>query len=67
MRADPAEILEVQTTISNATKEIVRLEKILEKQEDEGVYDETLYSKLDELTARRDKAQRELRELENRI
>jgi hypothetical protein len=26
-----------------------------------------LYSKLDELTARRDKAQRELRELENRI
>lgn len=64
INADKGDILELQTTVSNCTKEIVRLEKILEKQEDEGVYDESLYSKLDELTARRDKAQRQLDNLE---
>ena len=64
INADKCDILELQTVVSNCTKEIVRLEKILEKQEDEGVYDESLYSKLDELTARRDKAQRQLDNLE---
>ena len=48
------EIWRLGELIKDKNREISRLEKLLEKQEDEGVYDETLYTKLDDLIGERD-------------
>ena len=45
----------MQDNIQEINKEIVKLEKLQEKQERDGIYDESLYEKLDELIALRDK------------
>ena len=47
----------MQDNIQEINKEIVKLEKLQEKQERDGIYDESLYEKLDELIALRDKLQ----------
>lgn len=46
--------------LSNIEKELRRLDNVLEKQENEGVYEGDIYDKIDNLTEKRDSLQNQL-------
>lgn len=51
---------DLKKELSNIDKELRRLDNILEKQENEGVYEGGIYDKIDNLTEKRDLLQNQL-------
>lgn len=45
--------MELRKELDNISKELVRLEALLDKMEEDGNYDGTIYDKIDELEDRR--------------
>lgn len=57
-------IIDLKKEVSSIEKEMNRLDKVLEKQENEGVFSGDIYDQIDKLTERRDELQKQLDELE---
>lgn len=57
-------IIDLKKEVSSIEKEMNRLDKVLEKQENEGVFSGDIYDQIDKLTERRDELQKQLYELE---
>ena len=51
---------DLKKELSNIEKELRRLDNILEKQENEGVYEGDIYDKIDSLAEKRDSLQNQL-------
>ena len=46
--------------LSNIEKELRRLDNVLEKQENEGIYEGDVYNEIDKLTEKRDSIQNQI-------
>jgi DNA repair exonuclease SbcCD ATPase subunit len=56
---------ELKKKISSIDKELRKLDNLLEKQENEGVFSGDLYDEIDKLTEERDNLQKQLDEIED--
>lgn len=56
---------ELKKKISSIDKELRRLDNLLEKQENEGVFSGDIYDEIDKLTEERDNLQKQLDEIED--
>ena len=56
---------ELKKKISSIDKELRQLDKLLEKQENEGVFGGEIYDEIDKLTEERDNLQKQLDEIED--
>ena len=52
--------VDLKKELLNIEKELRRLDKILEKQENEGIYEGDIYTEIDKLTEKRDSIQNQL-------
>lgn len=52
--------VDLKKELLNIEKELRRLDNILEKQENEGVYEGDIYNEIDKLTEKRDSIQNQL-------
>lgn len=52
--------VDLKKELLNIEKELRRLDNILEKQENEGIYEGDIYTKIDKLTEKRDSIQNQL-------
>ena len=52
--------IDLKKELSNIEKELRRLDNVLEKQENEGIYEGDIYSEIDKLTEKRDSIQNQL-------
>ena len=52
--------VDLKKELLNIEKELRRLDNILEKQENEGIYEGDIYSEIDKLTEKRDSIQNRL-------
>ena len=52
--------VDLKKELLNIEKELRRLDNILEKQENEGIYEGGIYSEIDKLTEKRDSIQNQL-------
>ena len=52
--------VDLKKELLNIEKELRRLDNILEKQENEGIYEGDIYSEIDKLTEKRDSIQNQL-------
>lgn len=51
---------DLKKELSNIEKELRRLDNVLEKQENEGIYEGDIYNEIDKLTEKRDSIQNQL-------
>ena len=52
--------VDLKKELLNIEKELRRLDNILEKQENEGIYEVDIYNEIDKLTEKRDSIQNQL-------
>lgn len=52
--------VDLKKELLNIEKELRRLDNILEKQENEGIYEGDIYTEIDKLTEKRDSIQNQL-------
>ena len=52
--------VDLKKELLNIEKELRRLDNILEKQENEGIYEGDIYSEIDKLTEKRDSIQNQI-------
>ena len=52
--------IDLKKELSNIEKELRRLDNVLEKQENEGIYEGDIYSEIDKLTEKRDSIQNQI-------
>ena len=52
--------VDLKKELSNIEKELRRLDNILEKQENEGIYEGDIYTEIDKLTEKRDSIQNQI-------
>ena len=52
--------VDLKKELSNIEKELRRLDNILEKQENEGIYEGDIYNEIDKLTEKRDSIQNQI-------
>lgn len=52
--------VDLKKELLNIEKELRRLDNILEKQENEGIYEGDIYNEIDKLTEKRDSIQNQL-------
>lgn len=52
--------VDLKKELSNIEKELRRLDNVLEKQENEGIYEGDIYNEIDKLTEKRDSIQNQL-------
>lgn len=52
--------IDLKKELSNIEKELRRLDNVLEKQENEGIYEGDIYNEIDKLTEKRDSIQNQL-------
>lgn len=52
--------VDLKKELLNIEKELRRLDNILEKQENEGIYEGDIYNEIDKLTEKRDSTQNQL-------
>ena len=52
--------VELKKELSNIEKELRRLDNVLEKQENEGIYEGDIYNEIDKLTEKRDSIQNQI-------
>lgn len=52
--------INLKKELSNIEKELRRLDNVLEKQENEGIYEGDIYNEIDKLTEKRDSIQNQL-------
>ena len=52
--------VDLKKELLNIEKELRRLDNILDKQENEGIYEGDIYSEIDKLTEKRDSIQNQL-------
>ena len=52
--------VDLKKELSNIEKELRRLDNVLEKQENEGIYEGDIYNESDKLTEKRDSIQNQL-------
>ena len=57
--------MELKKELDNISKELVKLEALLDKMEEDGNYDGSIYDKIDELEEKRYKLELELEESES--
>lgn len=58
---------DAKVELDNISRELISLEKYLEKIEDEGNYDADLYSKIDQLQARKEELEKYIDENEEEV
>ena len=52
--------IDLKKELSNIEKELRRLDNVLEKQENEGIYERDIYNEIDKLTEKRDSIQNQI-------
>lgn len=52
--------IDLKKELSNIEKELRRLDNVLEKQENEGIYEGDIYDQIDKLTEKRDSIQNQI-------
>ena len=52
--------IDLKKELSNIEKELRRLDNVLEKQENEGIYEGDIYNEIDKLTEKRDSIQNQI-------
>lgn len=52
--------VDLKKELSNIEKELRRLDNVLEKQENEGIYEGDIYDQIDKLTEKRDSIQNQI-------
>lgn len=52
--------VDLKKELSNIEKELRRLDNVLEKQENEGIYEGDIYNEIDKLTEKRDSIQNQI-------
>ena len=52
--------IDLKKELSNIEKELRRLDNVLEKQENEGIYEGDIYTEIDKLTEKRDSIQNQI-------
>ena len=52
--------IDLKKELSNIEKELRRLDNVLEKQENEGIYEGDIYNEIDKLTGKRDSIQNQI-------
>ena len=52
--------IDLKKELSNIEKELRRLDNVLEKQENEGMYEGDIYNEIDKLTEKRDSIQNQI-------
>lgn len=52
--------INLKKELSNIEKELRRLDNVLEKQENEGIYEGYIYNEIDKLTEKRDSIQNQI-------
>ena len=52
--------INLKKELSNIEKELRRLDNVLEKQENEGIYEGDIYNEIDKLTEKRDSIQNQI-------
>ena len=52
--------VDLKKELSNIEKELRRLDNVLEKQENEGIYEGDIYNAIDKLTEKRDSIQNQI-------
>lgn len=52
--------IDLKKELSNIEKELRRLDNVLEKQENEGIYEGDIYNEIDKLTEKRDSMQNQI-------
>lgn len=52
--------VDLKKELSNIEKELRRLDNVLEKQENEGIYEGDIYNQIDKLTEKRDSIQNQI-------
>ena len=52
--------INLKKELSNIEKELRRLDNVLEKQENEGIYEGDIYDQIDKLTEKRDSIQNQI-------
>ena len=52
--------IDLKKELSNIEKELRRLDNVLEKQENEGIYEGDIYNEIDKLTEKRDTIQNQI-------
>lgn len=52
--------IDLKKELSNIEKELRRLDNVLEKQDNEGIYEGDIYNEIDKLTEKRDSIQNQI-------
>ena len=52
--------VDLKKELSNIEKQLRRLDNVLEKQENEGIYEGDIYNEIDKLTEKRDSIQNQI-------
>lgn len=52
--------IDLKKELSNIEKELRKLDNVLEKQENEGIYEGDIYNEIDKLTEKRDSIQNQI-------